>query len=241
MNTPTDIYVNSSLTQTYTTAGNHKVFLIVSSEKGCVDTATSQTVEAYATPLPQFEPMPRVITIANPRFNFNNSTSFGSPLTYLWNLGNDPSTKLPRTSTEISPQNVKFAPELSAIRVYLRATSDKGCSDTVSDEIRINPDITVFVPTVFSPSSTLNDPNCSGDCNRSFKVVADGFESIEIFVFNRWGQKVFETRDVNVGWNGTISNNNTDMCPQDAYIYQVNATSFSGKTYQYSGSITLLR
>ncbi|NDC29341.1 MAG: hypothetical protein EBZ58_00070 [Bacteroidetes bacterium] len=241
MNTPTDIYVNSSLTQTYTTAGNHKVFLIVSSEKGCVDTATSQTVEAYATPLPQFEPMPRVRTIANPRFNFNNSTSFGSPLTYLWNLGNDPSTKLPRTSTEISPQNVKFAPELSAIRVYLRATSDKGCSDTVSDEIRINPDITVFVPTVFSPSSTLNDPNCSGDCNRSFKVVADGFESIEIFVFNRWGQKVFETRDVNVGWNGTISNNNTDMCPQDAYIYQVNATSFSGKTYQYSGSITLLR
>ncbi|MCX6186823.1 MAG: gliding motility-associated C-terminal domain-containing protein, partial [Bacteroidetes bacterium] len=116
-----------------------------------------------------------------------------------------------------------------------------GCIDSISDEVRINPDITVFVPTVFSPSSTLSDPECPGDCNRSFKVVADGFESIEIFVFNRWGQKVFETTDVNIGWNGSVLNKATEPCPQDAYIYQVNATSFSGKTYQYSGSITLLR
>lgn len=241
MNTNTDIFISDSLSQTYTNAGKHSVYLTVRSDKGCVATSGSQDVEAYPTPVPQFEPMPRVRTIAQPYFNFNNSTSFATPLTYNWSLGIDPKTQKPRSSSEISPQNVRFAPELSAIQIMLRAISDKGCIDSTSDSIRINPDITVFVPTVFSPASTLNDPNCAGDCNRSFKVVADGFESIEIFVFNRWGQKVFETKDVNVGWNGTISNNNTDMCPQDAYIYQVNATSFSGKTYQYSGSITLLR
>ena len=241
MNTNTDIFVSDSLSQTYTNAGKHSVYLKAVSDKGCVAVSSTQNVEAYPTPVPQFEPMPRVRTIANPYFNFNNSTSFATPLTYNWSLGIDPKTQKPRSSTEISPQSIKFAAELSAVQIILRATSDKGCIDSTSDSIRINPDITVFVPTVFSPSSTLNDPNCSGDCNRSFKVVADGFESIEIFVFNRWGQKVFETRDVNIGWNGTISNNNTEPCPQDAYIYQVNATSFSGKTYQYSGSITLLR
>lgn len=241
MNTPSDIFISDHLNQTFTNAGTHSVKLTVKSDKGCVETSSTQQVEAYPTPVPAFEPMPRVRTIAQPYFNFNNSTSFGSNVTYLWSLGIDPKTKLPRTSTETSPQVVRFLPDLGPIKITLTTTSDKGCIDSISDEVRINPDITVFVPTVFSPSSTLSDPECPGDCNRSFKVVADGFESIEIFVFNRWGQKVFETTDVTIGWNGSVLNKTTEPCPQDAYIYQVNATSFSGKTYQYSGSITLLR
>jgi hypothetical protein len=42
------------------------------------------------------------------------------------------------------------------------------------------------------------------------------------------------------GWNGRDFNKGQD-CQQDAYIYQVNATSFNGKKYTYSGSVTLLR
>jgi hypothetical protein len=38
-----------------------------------------------------------------------------------------------------------------------------------------------------------------------------------------------------------VQNNGTDFCPQDVYVYQVNATSYNGKAYKYSGSITLLR
>jgi hypothetical protein len=51
---------------------------------------------------------------------------------------------------------------------------------------------------------------------------------------------VDETYDEAEGWNGRDFNNGKD-CQQDAYIYQINATSFSGKKYSYSGSVTLLR
>jgi hypothetical protein len=79
-----------------------------------------------------------------------------------------------------------------------------------------------------------------------FRVSATGFETIEIYVFNRWGQMVYKSFMTNVtfddkeGWNGKDFNNGKD-CQQDAYIYQVNATSFNGKKYTYSGSVTLLR
>jgi gliding motility-associated-like protein len=73
-----------------------------------------------------------------------------------------------------------------------------------------------------------------------FRVYAAGFKTIEVYVFNRWGQQVFSTFDPNIGWNGLVNNSGAE-CPQDVYIYQVNATSFNGKKYTYSGSITLLR
>jgi gliding motility-associated-like protein len=78
-------------------------------------------------------------------------------------------------------------------------------------------------------------------CNRRFKVVANGHLSVEVFVYNRWGQMVFQTKDANVGWDGTVLNRGTELCPQEVYVYQVNAMSFSGKQYRYSGSVTLLR
>jgi hypothetical protein len=49
-----------------------------------------------------------------------------------------------------------------------------------------------------------------------------------------------KTYDPNEGWNGRDFNTGKD-CQQDAYIYQINATSFNGKKYTYSGSVTLLR
>jgi gliding motility-associated-like protein len=71
-------------------------------------------------------------------------------------------------------------------------------------------------------------------------VQANGFETIEIYVYNRWGKLVFETKDKLKGWDGTDQKLGGE-CPQDAYVYQIFATSFGGKKYQYSGSVTLLR
>jgi gliding motility-associated-like protein len=108
----------------------------------------------------------------------------------------------------------------------------------------IEPDITVFIPSAFRPVSGANanpcvDPTLPG-CNDRFFVYAAGFKSIEIYVFNRWGEQVFSTFDSNIGWNGLVNNSGAE-CPQDVYIYQINATSFNDKKYTYSGSITLLR
>ena len=57
-------------------------------------------------------------------------------------------------------------------------------------------------------------------------------------IFNRWGEKLYETTDLNKGWDGKA--NGTD-CQQDVYVYHVEITSFEDKLYKFDGTVTLLR
>jgi gliding motility-associated-like protein len=77
-------------------------------------------------------------------------------------------------------------------------------------------------------------------CNRYFFIQANGFQTIEIYVYNRWGKLVFQTDKITEGWDGNDQKSGGE-CQQDAYVYQIFATSYSGKKYQYAGSVTLLR
>jgi hypothetical protein len=235
-------FTDSVFVKSYTTGGKHLVQLFVESNS-CWDTSHVDTVIANPTPVADFFTNPFTTTVANPYFDFiNNSTiDKGSSMTYMWYLGMDPVNNTQRFSTETNPHHVPFAADTMRVPISLVVTSDKGCTDSVGKFIRIDPDITVFIPSVFYPGSAVDRPDCPYGCNKTFKVAAQGFETIEIFVFNRWGQMVFKTTNPNEGWNGYPFNETTrDRCEQDAYIYQVNATSFSGKKYTYSGSITLL-
>jgi hypothetical protein len=237
--------------QSFTQPGNHVVHLFVEAN-GCTDTATA-TVNAWPSPVAKFVSNPEYsTTIAKPFFDFFNQSTIAdnSPMTYIWTFPPlVPGGNLRKDYTT-DPKQISFMADTGDVKVYLTAISEHGCFDSTFRIIRINPDITVFIPNVFKPKSSDGKGGANVDFpyggNQTFKVSATGFETIEIFVFNRWGQMVYKsymtdkTYDPAEGWNGQDFNNGKD-CQQDAYIYQVNATSFSGKKYTYSGSITLLR
>lgn len=251
INGATGSNLDSVMLQSFSNPGNYKVQLIVASPNNCFDTSIVHDVDAWATPIADFttDPITRQTSVAKPYFSFNNASTIAggsmSDMTFLWDLREDPFPPYnPRTSTEVSPQRVQFTADTGSQTIRLVATSNRGCIDSISYDVLINPDITVFVPNVFYPGSQVTgcpdmaDPN--EKCNAKFYVSAHNFETIEIFVFNRWGKLVFQTNDPKVGWDGTDMKSG-GICEQDAYIYQVNATSYAGKKYQYSGSITLLR
>ncbi len=241
---------DSIATALNSSSGKRVVRLRVTTPAGCTSEFVD-TVRANAVPNASFFFDPPKTTIARPVFNFYNTTTIGdgSKLNHVWNFGPDPTVggtnKPDRLVTGESPQNVQFGDSISTcIPVLLTVTSDKGCVDTAIRCLQIDPDITVFIPSAFRPVPGLNTAPCADPmvpgCNDKFIVYAAGFATIEIFVFNRWGQQVFSSNTSDIGWNGTV-NNIGDVCPQDVYIYQVNATSFNGKKYTYSGSLTLLR
>jgi hypothetical protein len=239
------------MNQTFTTSGTYNIHLFVEAQ-GCTDTLVQQ-VQAWPAPVAAFTPNPRTTTIAKPYFDFANQSSIidGSPLSYIWTFPPDAFGGAERKDYTESPQRVKFMADTGSQIVRLTAISVNGCYDSTQEEVTIEPDITVFIPNVFRPVDASGNGgavnrDCGGGCNTTFKVSATGFETIEIFVFNRWGQMVYkynatsETFSADEGWNGKDFNVGKD-CQQDAYIYQINASSFSGKKYAYSGSITLLR
>jgi hypothetical protein len=58
-------------------------------------------------------------------------------------------------------------------------------------------------------------------------------------IYNRWGDKMFETNDANLGWNGKTANG--VECQEGVYVYHVVITSFEDKEYIFDGTVTLLR
>ena len=233
-----------------TVAKTYNMRLIVTNPlTGCSDSSVSQTSTAWPTPVADFDPDKTTTTIAKPYFTFTNKTNPLAGNTYDWDLGIDPQTGLPRRSTLVNPKEINFAADTASIPITLIAMSDKGCIDSITKFIKIEPDITVFIPNVFYPSTGGNSntgaqtgPCMIGDvpCNRYFFIQANGFQTIEIYVYNRWGKLVFQTDKITEGWDGNDQKSGGE-CQQDAYVYQIFATSYSGKKYQYAGSITLLR
>lgn len=88
----------------------------------------------------------------------------------------------------------------------------------------------VFVPNVFSPN---------GDgFNDVLRVRGKGIEELQFIIFNRWGEKVFETSDVNSGWDGT---QNGEPMNLSVFVYVLKGKYIDGKFFDVKGNVTLMR
>lgn len=99
-----------------------------------------------------------------------------------------------------------------------------------SNEVCFDFDPVVWIPNAFSVNGDgLND---------DFRVTIGSIKSIEISVFNRWGELLYRSNDPNEGWDGTYKNEN---CQMDVYMYLVKFTGFDDKLYTQSGTLHLIR
>ena len=89
----------------------------------------------------------------------------------------------------------------------------------------------VYIPNVFSP-----DGNGQNDV---FRIRGAAISEIKQFlIYNRWGEKVFETNDYNIGWDGVYRGK---PAPQAVYTYYVEAVLINGETVIRKGNVTLTR
>jgi len=97
----------------------------------------------------------------------------------------------------------------------------------------------VYIPNAFAPSD-LNPKN------QTLMIFSQNLaeDNFQFIVFNRWGEKVFETTDATLasqkGWNGSINNNGSTL-KTDVYTYTVKGEFTDGKTFERTGTATLLR
>jgi gliding motility-associated-like protein len=151
---------------------------------------------------------------------FKLDLSFADPGgTYLWNTG-----------ATTSFLNVYEPGVYSVILTY-----NETCQ--MFDTIVVNPlddDPPLFIPNSFTPN---------GDgLNELFNPVGNNDNIIEFYfaVYNRWGELIFETRDRNKGWDGTMNNQNVQI---GVYVYKIDYSSYCSpdKTINKFGHIVLLR
>jgi len=99
---------------------------------------------------------------------------------------------------------------------------------STSNYARVEPLMNVYIPNAFTPN---------GDgINDTFGIKGEGSFQYNLVVFNRWGEKVFESTNPNQQWDGTYKNR---PAQQGEYVYQLLA---DGKNYKgQTGVITLVR
>jgi gliding motility-associated-like protein len=117
--------------------------------------------------------------------------------------------------------------------VTLTVVNSFGCRDSVMKLLKVEDDFALFIPNAFTPSKADGK-------NDIFKVSGIGFlsDSFEMRIYDRWGELVFKTNDINKGWDGSIKGGK--IANPDVFIYKITIKDFKNKTREYVGHITIL-
>lgn len=110
-------------------------------------------------------------------------------------------------------------------------TTVDGCENSTTLEVSVISQSVILVPSGFSPN---------GDgMNDVLHLVPFNITELRDFkIFNRWGQKLFETTDIGEGWDGQFQDTDQEI---GTYVYFVSALNKEGELVEYKGNITLLR
>ncbi len=122
-----------------------------------------------------------------------------------------------------------ISPEIST-KYTVYGTTSWGCRAVDSINVYIDISGLVTLPNAFTPDAGINN---------KLYILQRGISSLNFFrIYNRWGNKVYESTNINDGWDGNF---NGKPQPYDVYVYQVEAVSIDGKTFHKSGNVTLIR
>jgi|GEM_PF-4203448 len=147
----------------------------------------------------------------------------------MYYLYDSPSSTQPIDS---SRDGVLLTPALTSdATFYIRVRSGSCYSDYSPVKVFVFDKSTLLIPNVFSPN---------GDgINDTWVITPVGVVNLDnLTVFNRWGQAVYTTRDLNTAWRGTMNGN---PLPVGTYYYTLQAKDIEGKPFKMSGNVTILK
>jgi gliding motility-associated-like protein len=213
----------------YTLPGCYDVTLEVTTVQGCYGLTTYNDIVCVAEdPIPGFYWEPAQPTILDPTVTFINTSSGGASYSYTFETGG--------TSSEESPTQVfETITEETEIQVCQFVTSASGCTADTCATITIYEDIIFYVPNAFTPDGDLY--------NESFlPVLTAGVDPYDyhLTIFNRWGEILFESYNLEVGWDGHFGGGG--LVEDGVFIWQLEfGEKISDKKQTHRGHVTVLK
>jgi gliding motility-associated-like protein len=120
----------------------------------------------------------------------------------------------------------------TSVTIIVRAIGTNACQNNTGTATAktLLPDVGVFVPNTFTP-------NGDGK-NDVIKVYSNYVNTIQMKIFNQWGEMIYTSTNPAMAWDGTSKGK---MQPVGVYIYVLNATMQDGTVINKKGSINLIR
>ncbi|MFL5765309.1 MAG: PKD domain-containing protein [Bacteroidia bacterium] len=214
---------------TYPNPGSYNVTLTVTTGLGCQSSITnSNYIDVYPGPTAGFSTSPSEITQTAPEVTIGDLSSgatqwyydFVYPGAVFTDTLQNPVYSYPDTGTYVIQQVV---------------TNSYGCTDTAFNSVYVIPEFAFYAPNAFTP-------NNHDGLNDLFMPKGVGIDpnNFEMMIFDRWGNMIFRTDDVNKGWDGR-ANHGDNLAQIDTYVWKVNTKDSRGNEKQYIGHVTIVK
>jgi gliding motility-associated-like protein len=141
--------------------------------------------------------------------------------TWSWSFGDGDFTNV-QNPVHVYPQEGEYLVGLGVIDA-------NGCIDSTTIKVVVNPDFQIWIPNAFTPDSDHN--------NATFKPKARGCktEGYSMLIFDRWGEMIFESNEIETGWDGLYKNEG--KMGELIFVYKITIVDLRGKKHQYVGQI----
>jgi gliding motility-associated-like protein len=210
----------------YTLPGSFVVDLNGTSDSGCVTKFTMPGyILVHPTPVASFYyTPPNDIDFLNPEVAFHN-TSTNSDNVY-WSFGD--------SFVSILQDPTHVYSDTGTYQVQLIVSTIHSCVDSIRLPIKVSEISTIYIPNAFTPDgNSLND---------LFTPKGIDLLDYKMQIFDRWGEKIFESPELNVGWDGKYRGT---LCKEDVYVYKIEFREKNGATKLQDkmrfGHVTLLK
>ncbi|NLX72156.1 MAG: PKD domain-containing protein [Bacteroidales bacterium] len=190
-------------------------------------------IRVFDHPVADFAVNPTVVYIPGEKARFYDLST--NAVSWWWDFGDGMLSEERNPSYEYREEGV--------YDVALTVGNVEGCLDTliVEQAITAEPQGFVVFPNAFRPrpggaSASGVDP--SAEYVVVFKPAFSDVDEFTLEIFNRWGQRIFKTNDINAGWDGMYEG---QMAPQAVYVYLATGKYVNGREFRKTGSVLLVR
>ena len=206
--------VNATIS--YTNSGTNTIKLVAGNNKGCRDSIKKEFIIETFIPFAGND----TTIVVGEQIQFN--ASGGNQ--YLWT----PGTYLNITNIA---DPVGLYPFIDTIQYTVNITSSNGCVGSDDIVVRVVKQGSYFMPSGFTPN---NDGN-----NDRIRPILIGYTKLNYFsVYNRWGELIFNSKNINDSWDGTYKD---QKCEMGTYFYSISVTDRNNKVDNYKGDFILIR
>ena len=218
----------NDVTYTFDNGGTYDVTLTTTSTNGCVSSDTYvDYIYVEDLPIASFIPSTTELNNMNTEMDFENTSTGATD--YIWDFGDDSAN-----STEFEPTHIFPDEEASSYMIQLIANTPLGCSDTAWHTINVVEEVIYYMPNTFTPDQD--------NYNETFKpVFTSGIDPYDfsMFIYNRWGEIVWESHDASVGWDGTYGGK---LMQDGTYTWKIEfKTSATDERVLVTGHVNIIR
>jgi gliding motility-associated-like protein len=214
----------------FTESGYYNITAIAYGPGGASDTTVQNMIRVYPKPRSAFFPKPKEAYLPDAYFDFTNETVGASR--HTWFVYFSETQALVRTE-EIEHLGVTLN-TVGEYDVLLISENGFGCLDSVFEPmvIKVLDGGELYVPNAFTP----NEKHGNDVFIPSMQGVRE--DDYQLTIYNRWGEKLFQTTDVNQGWDGVYLGRPS---PIGQYIFTIKGSFISGEQFDEKGTVFLLR